>query len=325
MYEAALFYEDFFTVDEQGYFISCPSNSPENTPGNYWKGDGMGAEMETTINATMDFAIAKELLTNLIEGSSNTGIYTENINKWKSMLKKIPPYQLNEDGAVKEWMHDFFADNYHHRHESHIYPVFPGTEVTKDNNEELFNGFEIAVKKRLLTGLNEQSGWSLAHMANTFARIGKGNKSLECIEIMTRSCVLNNLYTTHNDWRNMGIGVELPWAPIQLDANMGLCSAINEMLLFSVPGKIVILPALPEKWKKGNVKNLLARGAIEVSIEWDLDKKVVGIKLLSKNRDAMIDLILPTQLVATKDSVIKEVQLKKGDTKSFQIICSKIH
>jgi alpha-L-fucosidase 2 len=56
--ETALFYEDFFTIDNKGYFISAPSNSPENTPGNYWHGNKLGGyesvEMETTINATMD-------------------------------------------------------------------------------------------------------------------------------------------------------------------------------------------------------------------------------------------------------------------------------
>ena len=47
------------------------------------------------------------------------------------MLTRIPPYQINKDGAVREWMHPLFDDNYHHRHQSHLYPVFPGTEVTQ--------------------------------------------------------------------------------------------------------------------------------------------------------------------------------------------------
>ena len=69
--ETALFYEDFFTIGEDGYYISSPSNSPENSPGNYYDGKGMGAAMETTINATMDFALAKEVLKHLIDGSNS--------------------------------------------------------------------------------------------------------------------------------------------------------------------------------------------------------------------------------------------------------------
>jgi len=293
MNEAALFYEDFLVVGNDGFYISFPSNSPENTPGNFWDGVGMGANMQTAINATMDFAIVKELLNNLISGAQISGVLIENIPKWDEMLQKIPPYQINKDGAVREWMHTDYLDNYHHRHESHLYPVFPGNEITRYNNPELFEAFSEAVKRRLVIGLKEQTGWSLAHMANCYARMGKGEPSLECLEILSRTCLLNNLYTLHNDWRNMGIGVDMPWAPVQLDANMGFCSAINEMLLFSSDEDIFILPALPSKWKKGEVKNLLAKRSIEVSIKWDYDEKTMKIALLSKHKDNIVNLILP--------------------------------
>ncbi|HML45612.1 MAG TPA: glycoside hydrolase family 95 protein, partial [Clostridia bacterium] len=59
--EVALFYEDFFTLDENGYYESAPSVSPENTPGNY-ADRGDSAYFEVTMNATMDFAVAKEVL-----------------------------------------------------------------------------------------------------------------------------------------------------------------------------------------------------------------------------------------------------------------------
>ena len=81
MREVALFYEDFFVTDDDGLYMSIPSNSPENTPGNLWGGEGMGAQLETTINATMDFAIAKELLTNLIEGARTVGQHANEIGR----------------------------------------------------------------------------------------------------------------------------------------------------------------------------------------------------------------------------------------------------
>ncbi|MGJ8638528.1 MAG: glycosyl hydrolase family 95 catalytic domain-containing protein [Opitutaceae bacterium] len=288
--EVALFYEDFFTLDENGFYLSSPSNSPENHPGNL--GDGAHAlkGMETTMNATMDFALAKEVLTHLVEGYSQLEEAEQDIEHWQSMLTKIPPYETNEDGAIKEWMHPFYTDNYHHRHQSHIYPVFPGIEVTRDSDPELFKGFEIAIRKRLDIGIGSQTGWSLAHMANVYARMNEGDRALQCLSLIARACVMNNFYTTHNDWRDSGIGCDFSAAPYQIDANFGWTAAVQEMLIFSRPGHITVLPALPKEWQKGSVKGLLARGGISVSIEWDLEKSQITVDLCSLNKDQTIEL-----------------------------------
>lgn len=291
--EVALFYEDFFTISEDGYFISAPSNSPENYPRTPGEHGGERMPTQTTMNATMDFALAKEVLTHLLEGAEITGQFSEDVEKWKDMLQRIPPYQINDDGAVREWMHPFFADNYHHRHQSHIYPVFPGIEVTSNSDPELFEAFKVAIKKRLVIGISSQTGWSLAHMANVYARMAEGDEALNCLSLIARACVMNNFFTTHNDWRHSGIGGDFEMAPFQIDANMGWTAAVQEMLLFSVPGKISVLPALPKKWKKGSVSGLLARGGVEVSIAWDIEARNIEVQLCSKTRDQAIEVSLP--------------------------------
>lgn len=307
--ETALFYEDFFIVGEDGYYVSCPSNSPENTPGNYRVVNGMNADMTTTVNATMDFAIAKEVLSNLIEGVEIAGIYEDEVQKWKEMLAHIPPYQLNEDGAVREWMHPYFTDNYHHRHQSHIYPLFPGIEIARKEDPELFEAFVTALKKRLVIGLKEQTGWSMAHMSNSYARMGEGDLALECLDILSRCSVLNNFFTLHNDWRNMGIGVDSPWAPFQIDANMGWTSAIQEMLLFSLPGKIHILPALPARWKRGKAGPMLARGGVEVTLKWDQELGKVEVLLVAPKVGQSVDIVVPGN---REEKKVQSVQLEAG-------------
>jgi hypothetical protein len=57
--------------------------------------------------------------------------------------------------------------------------------------------------------------------------------------------------------------------PMQMDGNMGAVQAVIEMLLQSHNGKIVILPALPASWNKGNFTGLVARGNDVVDAWWD--------------------------------------------------------
>lgn len=290
MRETALFYEDFLVVGEDGCYRYYPSVSPENTPQNFMPKDGkeMAHPMPTAMNATMDFAILKELLTHLIEAAETVGEDKEEIEKWKTMLSRIPPYQVNEDSAVKEWMHPLFEDRYDHRHLSHIYPVFPGQEFTREEEPELFQAFETAVKLRVI---GAQSGWSLAHMASIYARLGNGNRALECLNLLARSCLLNNFFTLHNDWRNMGICLKMQSAPVQMDANMGWVNAVQEMLLYVSPKLIKFLPALPDKWDQGSVRDFRFPTG-RVSFQWNRSQSLFEAELVAE-RDTAVTIKLP--------------------------------
>ena len=271
MYEAAQFYSDYIVMDEKGNCKIYPSVSPENTPKSLMPGDEyehMAHPCPSAVNATMDFAIVKELFRNIIEASKITGMYQDKIKSWETILKAIPEYQKNADGDIKEWMHPDLTDRYTHRHLSHIYPVFPGKEyVVGRDDMDMPVGFELAVSKRTP---DSQSGWSLAHMACIYARLEKPEKAIRCLDILTRSCVLKNLFTLHNDWRKMGLTLDGGESvPVQMDANMGIANAVQEMLLFVSDDFIKILPACPERFKKGAVKNLHFMTGL-ISFKWDI-------------------------------------------------------
>ena len=274
--ETALFYEDFLIEGDAGRYEFIPSMSPENVP-------SRNDASLITINATMDIAVCREVLANLCSGCDKLGIEASNVGKWREMIEKLPPYEVNEDGAIREWLHPLFPDNYHHRHQSHIYGLFPGIEITLESDPAMYEACKIAVEKRLVIGLASQTGWSMAHMANIFARLGEGNRALECIEILTRSSTGPNLFTYHNDWRSMGLSLG-NWGsvpPFQIDANFGTTAAVLEMLVFSTPGMIKLLPALPDAWAKGSAKGIACRGGITTDITWDTEVGSVGARLTS--------------------------------------------
>lgn len=268
MYEAALFYEDFAKEAADGYYDLYPSVSPENTASNIETNLGTGG-IETSKNATMELALMKELLTNLLKGCELTGLYPEKIEVWKTMLKKIRPYEVNEDGAIKEWTDEYYKDNYCHRHHSHLYPVFPGCEITKE--DPLYPAFVKAEDLRLKFGLSDQSSWSMVFMAGIAARMERAELGLKVLQTIARTCLMNNFFTVHNDWRRMGpiACADFRVAPFQIDGNIGIPGVVNEMLLQSQQENIFLLPALPKKWSKGHITGLLARGNIRCDIYWD--------------------------------------------------------
>ena len=92
----------------------------------------------------------------------------------------------------------------------------------------------------------------------------------------------------------MGIGLNMEWAPFQIDANMGLSATIHQMMMNSRTGHISILPALPSKWRKGSIQGLMARGKISVSIWWDLDGKgLIEVEMSSIGKAQEIAVLLP--------------------------------
>ena len=269
LYECIAFYRDYVIIDKDGKYKFYPSVSPENTPGNFMPEDfseDMGHIMPSAINATMDIAIMKEVISNFIEGSALTGQYKDEIAEITAMQERFPDYSVNRDGALKEWIFDDFEENYNHRHYSHLYPLFPGDEFIQNEDAEMIKAAEKALKMRDLRG---QSGWSFPMSANIYARLGDGDSALNSIALMARTCLLNNFFTLHNDWRKMGATFDLGTvAPVQMDAIIGTASVLQEMLLYSSPKIIKLLPALPERLNRVKVKNLCFCSG-SASFEWD--------------------------------------------------------
>ena len=271
--DLALFYEDFLTVtDENGNYIFAPSISPENTTRN------VEASGPTLINATMDIAVCREVLTNLIRASEILGTDADSVPKWKAMLAKMPPYLVEMDGTLKEWAWPTIQERYNHRHVSHLYGVWPGDEIDPDRTPQLARAAEIANRRRtfdvLATAVAGETlpAYARCHRALAGARL-KDNVIVDTQlrQLMEQGYISSALRCSRE-----------PYAVPVPDAHGGIPAIVQEMLLYSRPGVIEVLPALPSSLVKGSINGMLARTFARIDrLAWDINARTVELTVSS--------------------------------------------
>ncbi len=267
--EILRFYEDFLVErDENGKLIFVPSYSPENQPSN--------TRCPVAINATMDIACAREVATQLITICHDLGIEPDTIARCEKLLAQLPPYLINQDGALKEWAWPTLDDRYDHRHVSHLYPVWPGHEISPEATPTLFAAAKVAAAKR---GRGNGSAHGLAHMALIAARLKDAELVSGNLLFMLRNdYVLPSLFTYHN-----------PKRIYNADMLHSLPAVVLEMLVYSKPGQIELLPALSDGFGQGAVTGVRCRGGVTVKrLQWDLEERQVRATLASPTDQTLV-------------------------------------
>jgi len=262
--ELALFYEDFLTVtDKDGKYIFVPSFSPENNPGN------TSPSAMMVINATMDISVCREVLTNLIQASEILGIEAEGIPKWNSILEKMPPYMLEKDGTLKEWSWPALQERYSHRHVSHLYGAWPGDEIDPDRTPQLARAAMLADRRRVPERL---AAHGRCHRALVGARLKDSFMvDTELRQLIEQGYVGTTLRCSHD-----------PYARPMPDAQGGIQTIMMEMLAYSRPGVIELLPALPPSLVKGSINGMLARTFARIDkLAWDMEARTVDLTITS--------------------------------------------
>ncbi|KAI0009736.1 glycoside hydrolase family 95 protein [Xylariaceae sp. FL0662B] len=280
--------EDAFFEDDS--LVVNPCNSPEHGPTTFGC-----AHYQQEIHHVFEAVLSSAPLVSEADTSFLSSV--------RSSLSRLDRgLHFTTWGGLKEWkLPDSygFDEKSTHRHLSHLTGWFPGYSISSFENGYVNSTVQAAVEETLISRGNGtaddadagwakvwRAAWNVQHYTIfSFGLWARLNNTVKAYDQLRYSIDANfaanglSMYSATN-------------APFQIDANFGLAGAILGMLVVDLPlshtrvgeaRTVVLGPAIPERWKGGNVRGLRIRGGGSVDFSWN-DLGLVTNAVLSDSR-----------------------------------------
>jgi alpha-L-fucosidase 2 len=251
---AALFMLNWLIPDGDR-LVTAPSVSPEN----HFIGPN-GKPVAVSIASTMDMAIISDLFTNCISATTILNEDLEFRRKLEEARSHLFPFQIGKYGQLQEWSEDFTEATPGIGHVSHLFPVYPGHEISPVSTPDFAKAAGVSLDRRIEHGAGGGE-WPCAWYVCIWARLGEAEKAHLRVSSMLKHSATQNLFNGN-------------YRIFQIDGNFGTAAGIAEMLLQSHDGVIAFLPALPNAWSRGAFKGFRARSAVEVDLAWSRGRAI---------------------------------------------------
>jgi alpha-L-fucosidase 2 len=245
---AAEFMLAMLVEDTDGRLQFIPSTAPEH---HFILPSGEKASVDLT--TTYDIWLLRELFTNVLEAEDQLGLSSELAERIRAAFPRLPQIPIAPDNRLMEWPTDWQPSEPDHRHQSHLYGLYPGTEIDPVGTPELAAAARGSLDVRTATGT--PGGWTSAWLIALWARLFEPEKAAAGVRYYLANLVSDNLLHREGDI-------------FQIDAPLGMTGGIAELLIQSHTDVIRLLPALPSEWADGSFRGLRARGGLSFDVQW---------------------------------------------------------